>query len=683
MITKIIKLPLAIALLIFIMSCNINQEKTGSLIMNFPMNNNRALVPGISMDAAGYDIIGTGPNGASFTINANQPAATIDGLAFGDWTITAEARNADGTIIGHGESTTTVHAGETSTVNIIVTPLVGTGTLDLTINWNAGDTESPSIESELIPAVGNGLPLSFSISGGNRGTYINNGIATGYSTLIVKLMDGNPANTTPILTMGAVEIVRIIKDQTTYGVFDFSEINHPGGSIVIGITPELGDPIPVTMRGQQSEIVLGSSMTVSADVPPDAGNVVYVWYLNGETVTTGASYTVAGLPKGVYRLDVTAFTTDGKRAGSASHVFHVVDVLSSPTPTLTASSTPTNTASSTPTNTAASTPTNTASSTPTNTASPTPTNTASPTPTNTASPTPTNTASSTPTNTALPTPTNTASPTPTNTALPTPTNTASPTPLPGSIYWIDINSSIRRSDFNGANIVDLITNLNQPRAIALNIPQGKMYWTEGNGSNPGLGGIKRANLDGSNREPVITGLTYPSDLAIDSTAAKLYWTEGSHMYRSNLDGTVVEIFSPGIGTISGLAIDFQNHMAYAAVTDSTTGIYRFNYSASPIVPQLLVSSPSPQGLALDLTGGRMYWTDPGNFSGRIRYANLNGSSVVNLNIASFPVKIALAVNAGTMYWTDINTSIYRATLTGGNVVELIADRSLGISLKID
>ena len=54
---------------------------------------------------------------------------------------------------------------------------------------------------------------------------------------------------------------------------------------------------------------------------------MYVWYINGNSVAIGASYTTpTDLAPGVYRIDVTAFTTDGSRAGSATYTFKVLDL---------------------------------------------------------------------------------------------------------------------------------------------------------------------------------------------------------------------------------------------------------------------------------------------------------------------------------------------------------------------
>jgi hypothetical protein len=65
-------------------------------------------------------------------------------------------------------------------------------------------------------------------------------------------------------------------------------------------------------------------MTATASVS-DGTSVVYVWYLNGASRATGSSWALPNdLPLGYYRLDVTAFSVDGKRAGSATASFQVV-----------------------------------------------------------------------------------------------------------------------------------------------------------------------------------------------------------------------------------------------------------------------------------------------------------------------------------------------------------------------
>ena len=74
----------------------------------------------------------------------------------------------------------------------------------------------------------------------------------------------------------------------------------------------------------------------------------------------------------------------------------------------------------------------------------------------------------------------------------------------------------------------------------------------------------------------------------------------------------------------------------------------------------------PIGLALDLAGGKMYWTDYA--TDKIQRANLDGSGVEDLVTSGldWPVGIALDLAGGKMYWTDRGTDkIQRASFRAG------------------
>ena len=59
---------------------------------------------------------------------------------------------------------------------------------------------------------------------------------------------------------------------------------------------------------------------------------------------------------------------------------------------------------------------------------------------------------------------------------------------------------IQRADLDGENMEDLVTGPKQGHGIALDIGDGKMYWTEAV-----TGKIQRADLDGKNVEDLVTG----------------------------------------------------------------------------------------------------------------------------------------------------------------------------------
>jgi hypothetical protein len=274
--------------------------------------NARTLLPLLDMNAASYTVSGVGPSGATFSQSTPGGSLTVDALAFGSWSVTVNALNAGGTIIGSGQAAVTVHTGQTTTVDISVVPLTGNGTLSLTVTWPGSQVDSPSIQATLTPPSGPVIPLSFSVSG-TQATYSSTTIPAGYKTLTLQLL----ANGTPV--MGAVEVARIVAGQTTTGTYAFANVNQPGGSVQVNITPAMADPIPVSISGVNSMITAGTSVTAIASVSDGTANVTYVWYLNGLSKATSPSYTFGStLAAGYYRLDVTAFTADGTRAGSAT-----------------------------------------------------------------------------------------------------------------------------------------------------------------------------------------------------------------------------------------------------------------------------------------------------------------------------------------------------------------------------
>jgi hypothetical protein len=297
------------------------QSGGGSLSISVSADPSRTLVPSLDMNPASYEITGSGPAGSTFSKSTTGASITIGGLAFGSWSVTANAKNAAQTVIGQGTKSATVDTGKVTTVALTVTPLQGIGTLKLTANWPTSYVLTPSIDAQLLPLSGAAIALPFTLGTGTA-TCENSSLAAGYSTLTLKLLDNGQ------LVMGAVEVVRIVQGQITSGTFNFSEVNSGVQPIAISITPVMSDPLTVSLTGQSATLALGSSMTVTAATTAYTGNVTYVWYVNGESKATGSnaspSFTVgSALAAGVYRLDVTAISADGMRAGAATTSFRI------------------------------------------------------------------------------------------------------------------------------------------------------------------------------------------------------------------------------------------------------------------------------------------------------------------------------------------------------------------------
>lgn len=299
----------------------INPGQGGILTVSMNDGVSRSILPGISMNPASYDLTGSGPNGAGFSQAVSSgSSATISGLAFGEWTVTATAKNSDGTAIGQGSGTITVLSNASVSLTITVRPYDGFGTLALDVSWPAAQIQTAQIQSTLTPASGSARNLSFTVNG-SAGTagFSAGDVAAGYHTLILKLLDNGH------LAIGAVEVVRIVKDQTTSGTLAFANVNQATGTLEVNLTPEMGDPLEVGIAGNAATKPANQSMGLSAGVSNYSDNVTYVWYVNGDAVATGSSYSFGDTwAQGYYRIDVTGFSADGKRAGSATSTVQVV-----------------------------------------------------------------------------------------------------------------------------------------------------------------------------------------------------------------------------------------------------------------------------------------------------------------------------------------------------------------------
>ena len=238
-----------------------------------------------------------------------------------------------------------------------------------------------------------------------------------------------------------------------------------------------------------------------------------------------------------------------------------------------------------------------------------------------------------------------------------------------------------------------------PFGIALDMDGGKIYWmNEFRGMLP-RAKIQRANLDGSNIETLVTRLISPFGITLDGDGGKIYWTDANGtIQRANLDGSNIKTLVPGVlGVASlGIALDLaEGRMYWTDVNESPSGtgaIQRANLDGSNI-ETLVTELETPVGIALDGNGGKMYWTNAGSVdvfgnkipgTGAIQRANLDGSNIETLvTEQEAPFGIALDVDGDQLYWTDAGTgAIQRANLDGSNIETLVTGLKAPTSIVI-
>jgi hypothetical protein len=171
----------------------------------------------------------------------------------------------------------------------------------------------------------------------------------------------------------------------------------------------------------------------------------------------------------------------------------------------------------------------------------------------------------------------------------------------GKIYWAyDFGGTggIQQANLDGSGLTTLVTGINGPRALTLDVPASKMYFSEGPAGQEGF--ISRYNLDGSGRETILRGLSRPTLMALDIPRGKIYWADlgSSTIRRANLDGSAPEILVTGTGEFVGVALDVARGKLYWTAFNGAY-IARANLDGSE--QQIILSSlRSPASIKLQL-----------------------------------------------------------------------------------
>ncbi|MFA5851233.1 MAG: hypothetical protein WC820_00900 [Spirochaetales bacterium] len=310
-----------------ILSCNqlLNPSgSTGKLTISLSNAiNAKTLTPPISMEVSSYSITGTGPGGSAFTESFATNVLVKNSLLLGEWTIVVDAFNDAGIRIGTGETIVQVVSGETST-SIIVKPVTGTGSLDLTINWLETQIVSPSLNATLLSSNGNTQSLNFIISGSSA-NYSSATLENGYYTLAFTLNDNG------VVKAGAVDVVRIVAGQTTSGIYECKNTGEIGGQLAVTVTTDMIPPLEFGAMNIALSQIVGDIQHLSASIANYSGEVVYSWYVNGVFQAFGQNYDFgAGLSIGYYRVDVVARSIDGTRAGSTTYTVQLIQSAEEP-----------------------------------------------------------------------------------------------------------------------------------------------------------------------------------------------------------------------------------------------------------------------------------------------------------------------------------------------------------------
>ena len=277
----------------------------------------------------------------------------------------------------------------------------------------------------------------------------------------------------------------------------------------------------------------------------------------------------------------------------------------------------------------------------------------------------------------------------------------------GRLFLLDLSDDrIVSLNSDGSDRKVIVTECRLPDGIAVDVAAGHIYWTNMGNPKANDGSIERADLDGRNRKTIVPqgGTFTPKQLQLEMKSRKLYWCdrEGMRVMRANLDGSNIETLvdtgegdpRPGPDASKwcvGVAIDVDGSKVYwtqkgpdnggkgricRAGIDVPTGQTASNRADIDVLYDGL---PEPIDLDLDPDNRIMYWTDRGDppRGNTVNRAPMDSDGKdrpepeIVLTHLMEGIGIALDLKGDRMFITDFGGNVLSAKLDGSDEKALL------------
>jgi DNA-binding beta-propeller fold protein YncE len=278
----------------------------------------------------------------------------------------------------------------------------------------------------------------------------------------------------------------------------------------------------------------------------------------------------------------------------------------------------------------------------------------------------------------------------------------------GRLYFLDLAAGrIHTSNPDGSDLKTIVSEGRKlPDGIVVDVAGGHIYWTNMGNPRANDGSIDRADLDGRNITNIVPpGATFtPKQLQLDAKNRKLYWSdrEGMRVMRCDLDGSHLETLldtsqgesRPGKDQTKwcvGIAVDVNGGKFYWTQKGNDNAGQGRIFRAGLEIPKgqtpanrqdievLYDNLPEPIDLDLDLSNRMIYWTDRGdpprgNTVNRAPMDPAPGTRKepeIVFNHLMEGIGLSLDLENKRMFLTDLGGSVYSANLDGSNQKNLL------------
>src|SRR6201998_824205 len=271
------------------------------------------------------------------------------------------------------------------------------------------------------------------------------------------------------------------------------------------------------------------------------------------------------------------------------------------------------------------------------------------------------------------------------------------------LFVLELNAGkIHVMNTDGSDRRTIVADCRMPDGIVVDVEAGHIYWTN-MGASPGAndGSIERAHLDGKNLKHIVPpgGTFTPKQLQLDKKNGKLYWCdrEGMRVMRCDLDGSHLETLldtsqgesRPGKDQTKwcvGIAVDVNGGKFYWTQKGNDNAGQGRIFRAGLEIPKgqtpahrqdvevLHDNLPEPIDLDLDLSNRVIYWTDRGDppRGNTVSRAPMDAAPgkrkepEIVFNHLMEGIGLSLDLPNNRMFLTDLGGSVYSANLDGSN-----------------
>jgi len=280
-------------------------------------------------------------------------------------------------------------------------------------------------------------------------------------------------------------------------------------------------------------------------------------------------------------------------------------------------------------------------------------------------------------------------------------------PVSGRLFFLDLAAGrVLTSNPDGSDLKTIVNEGRKlPDGIVVDVAGGHIYWTNMGNPKANDGTIDRADLDGTNVTNIVpSGATWtPKQLQLDAKNRKLYWSdrEGMRVMRSNLDGSNIEtLVETGHGDADrldarnwcvGIAVDVDGGKFYWTQKGNDKAGQGRIFRAGLEIPKgqtpanrqdievLYDNLPEPIDLDLDLGNRVIYWTDRGDppRGNTVNRAPMDAAPgtrkepEIVFNHLMEGIGLSLDLETKRMFLTDLGGSVYSANLDGSNKKNLL------------